>query len=217
MPANRRNYQKELDTLTEKISGRVSLLLHACCAPCSSYCLEYLSKYFEITVLYYNPNISPKEEYDKRVAELFRLISEMEAKGVWEKGRVKVVPGSYEPELFEEMSKGLEEVPEGGSRCYRCYELRMREAAVYAEKYGFDYFTTTLSISPMKNAVWINEIGERLAEEIGLKHLPSEFKKKGGYQRSIELSKEYDLYRQNFCGCIYSRMAAVNRQNSSES
>lgn len=208
---NKRNYQRELDLLIEKnkCEGIVPrLLLHACCAPCSSYCLEYLAQYFEITVLYYNPNIQPREEYEKRVAELFRLTAQMTKDGRIPEGRVKAVEGKYEPEVFEELSKGLESVPEGGSRCYKCYELRLLETARYAGEHGFDYFTTTLSISPLKNPVWINEIGERLAKEFGVLHLPSEFRKKGGYQRSVELSGEYDLYRQNFCGCIYSQRAA---------
>lgn len=202
---NKRNYQRELDEIINNRKEDYRLVLHACCAPCSSYCLEYLANYFNITVLYYNPNISPREEYDKRVAELKRLVSEMEEKGVFSKGRVCFMEGKYEPELFEEMSKGLEEAPEGGSRCYKCYEIRMREAARLARDLKADFFTTTLSISPLKNPQWINEIGERVGLEYGVAHLPSEFRKKGGYLKSIELSKEYGLYRQNFCGCVYSR------------
>jgi len=211
---NKRNYQRELDEIIKNQKGKFHLVLHACCAPCSSYCLEYLAKHFVITVLYYNPNISPEEEYDKRVEELKRLVSEMETAGVFEKGRVTFALGKYEPEVFEEMARGLEKIPEGGSRCYKCYELRMRETAAFAREMKADFFTTTLSISPIKNPVWINEIGERLAEEYGVKHLPSEFRKKGGYQRSIELSKEYNLYRQNFCGCRYSREAAENNKEA---
>ncbi len=192
---------------SESILLRPRLLLHSCCAPCSSYCIEYLSHYFEITLLYYNPNISPSEEYDKRVAELIRLCKEMEERGGLG-SPVHVLEGRYEPEVFEDMATGLENLPEGGGRCYKCYELRMREAAREAADGKFDFFTTTLSISPLKNADWINEIGERLAEEFGVPHLPSDFKKKGGYQRSVALSKEYDLYRQNFCGCRFSREAA---------
>lgn len=216
---NKRNYQNELDKLirVQQENGVMPrLLLHSCCAPCSSYCIEYLAQYFEITLLYYNPNISPREEYEKRVLELERLVKEMTAKEVFPKDRVKMVEGRYEPELFEQMSKGMEQMKEGGSRCYKCYEMRLREAAVYAAENGFDYFTTTLSISPMKNPVWINEIGEKIAAEYDIMHLPSEFKKRGGYLRSIELSREYDLYRQNFCGCIYSRREADERARGTE-
>lgn len=206
---NKRNYQKELDALITamKDGERKSLLLHACCAPCSSYCIEYLSKYFDITILYYNPNISPADEYNKRALEAKRLVCEMEDKGVFDKGRVKVVVLPYEPEVFEKMARGLEDVPEGGSRCYSCYEMRLSKSAEYAAANSFDYFTTTLSISPLKNPEWINEIGERLGDKFGVCHLPSEFRKRGGYQRSIELSREYNLYRQNYCGCVYSKNA----------
>jgi len=212
---NKRNYQKELDKIiqVQQENGVMPrLLLHSCCAPCSSYCIEYLAQYFEITLLYYNPNISPCEEYEKRVAELKRLVAEMEDKNAFPKGRVRVMEGRYEPEIFAKISQGLELAKEGGSRCYKCYEMRMREAAVYAKENEFDYFTTTLSISPLKNPVWINEIGEKLAAEYGIMHLPSEFKKRGGYLRSIELSREYDLYRQNFCGCIFSQREAMERE-----
>ena len=201
---NNRNYQRELDALItgfEKENKVPRLFLHSCCAPCSSYVLEYLSKYFEITVFFYNPNISPKEEYEKRVEEIRRMIGEMNFIHP-----VKLVEGTYDPQIFFRMAKGLEQVPEGGERCFRCYRLRMEEAAKLAKEGGYDYFTTTLSISPLKNAPKINEIGEELAEIYGVAHLPSDFKKKNGYKRSIELSHEYDLYRQNYCGCVYSRM-----------
>ncbi len=200
---NARNYQKELDKLIDQIQKEdkvPTLFLHSCCAPCSSYVLEYLSKYFAITVFYYNPNIFPEEEYQKRVKEITRLVNSMEFVQP-----VKLVEGHYDPQEFFQMAKGLEGVPEGGERCFKCYRLRMEEAARMAEEGGFDYFTTTLSISPLKNAVKINEIGEELAEIYHVKHLPSDFKKKNGYKRSIELSHEYDLYRQNYCGCVYSR------------
>lgn len=196
---NKRNYQKELDKLIEDLDERPKLLLHSCCAPCSSYCLEFLSKYFDIIDFYYNPNISPKEEHDKRADELKRLIGEMGDK-------VKVIVGEYEPEKFYEIAKGLENVREGGERCFKCYRLRMEEAAKLAKEYDADYFTTTLSISPLKNAEKINEIGEELAEIYSVKHLPSDFKKKNGYKRSIELSREHNLYRQDYCGCIYSKV-----------
>ena len=203
--ANPVNYQKELDRLIDEItlSGRVPhLLLHSCCAPCSSYVLEYLSRYFEITVLYYNPNISPETEYRKRVQELKRLIGDMEFTHP-----VRLLEGRYDPETFFEMARGLEHVPEGGERCFRCYRLRMEEAARYAKELHCDYFTTTLSISPLKNAAKINEIGQELSGIYQVSHLPSDFKKKNGYKRSIELSREYNLYRQNYCGCVYSHFS----------
>ena len=204
------NYQKELDKFLETIKkeNRVPrLFLHSCCAPCSSYVLEYLSKYFNITVFYYNPNIYPEEEYRKRVHEITRLVNSMEFEHP-----VKLIEGHYDPQEFFQMAKGLEDVPEGGERCFKCYRLRMEEAAKLAEEGGYDYFTTTLSISPLKNAAKINEIGEELAEIYHVQHLPSDFKKKNGYKRSIELSHEYDLYRQNYCGCVYSRREAENRK-----
>ncbi len=204
---NNRNYQKELEKiidLIKKTDEPKTLLLHSCCAPCSSYVLKYLSDYFKITLLYFNPNIYPPEEYDKRVSEQQRLISELPVKYP-----VEFINGRYEPSEFYNAVKGLEDKPEGGERCFVCYELRLREAAKYAKEGGFDYFTTTLSISPLKNAAKINEIGEKIAKEMGLVHLPSDFKKKEGYKQSIELSKEYNLYRQNFCGCIYSRKEEV--------
>ena len=197
------NYQKELEKLIEKEQkeGRVPrLFLHACCAPCSSYVLEYLSQYFSITVFFYNPNISPREEYEKRVAEIKRLIGEMEFKNP-----VELVEGEYEPQDFFAMAKGLEDVPEGGERCFRCYRMRMEETAGLAAEGGYDYFTTTLSISPLKNAAKINEIGQELGEIYRVSHLPSDFKKINGYKRSVELSHEYGLYRQNYCGCVFSK------------
>lgn len=201
-----RNYQKELEKLIvelEKRENRPKLLLHACCAPCSSYCLEYLSKYFSITAFFYNPNIFPEEEYQKRVEEMKRLISEMKLENP-----VEFIEGRYEPREFFDMAKGLEKVPEGGERCFKCYHMRMEETAKLAQEKGFDYFTTTLSISPLKNAGKINEIGEELAGIYEVMHLPSDFKKKNGYKRSIELSTEHNLYRQNYCGCVYSRRDA---------
>ena len=198
-----RNYQKELDKIIEKIGDKAPrLFLHSCCAPCSSYVLEYLRQYFRITVFYYNPNITEDAEFSKRVEEQKRLIAAYnKAQG----HSIEIVEGDYEPECFFEMAKGLKDCPEGGERCFACYELRLRETAKRASAGAYDYFTTTLTISPLKNAVKLNEIGERLAEEYYVNWLPSDFKKRGGYQRSIELSKEYDLYRQNYCGCVYSR------------
>ena len=200
---NKRNYQKELDqilTENQKEEKVPVLLLHSCCAPCSSYVLEYLSEYFSITVFYYNPNIYPEEEYGKRVLEQQRLIQELPAKYP-----ISFLEGSYDKDRFYEMAKGMEKIPEGGERCFKCYRLRMEEAAKLAREGGYDYFTTTLSISPLKNAEKINEIGEELAEIYGVEHIPSDFKKKNGYKRSVELSHEYDLYRQNYCGCVFSK------------
>ena len=200
---NRRNYQLELDKIISRAEeeGRYpSLLLHSCCAPCSSYVLKYLSEYFKITLLYFNPNISPESEYMKRVAEQKRLIESMPFKN-----KVEFIEGRYEPREFYDAVKGYEEEPEGGRRCHICYEMRLREAAEYAKKVGYDYFTTTLSISPLKKSDVLNEIGERVGIEYGIAHLPSDFKKRNGYKQSIELSKEYDLYRQNFCGCVFSK------------
>ena len=201
------NYQLELDKLIKEIQNKQTdaayqvprLLLHSCCAPCSSYVLEYLSQYFAITVLYYNPNIFPEEEYRKRVAEQQRLIAELPAKNP-----IAFIEGRYQPEEFFAVAKGLEDVPEGGERCRKCFRLRLEETAKLASAGGYDYFTTTLSISPLKNADALNEIGQEVAEIYKVPHLPSDFKKRGGYQRSIELSREYELYRQNFCGCVYS-------------
>lgn len=199
----KRNYQKELEQLLERLEqeGQVpTLFLHSCCAPCSSYVLEYLSQYFKITVFYYNPNIYPEEEYRKRVIEQKGFIQQFPAKH-----RISFVEGKFEPERFYEMAKGLEQVPEGGERCFKCYGLRLREAAEYARERNMDYFTTTLSISPLKNAGKLNEIGEELAEAYGVSYLNSDFKKKNGYKRSVELSGEYGMYRQDYCGCIYSK------------
>lgn len=200
---NKINYQKKLDAIIEENSrdGVVpTLLLHSCCAPCSSYVLKYLSEYFKITLLYFNPNISPREEYIKRVREQERLISELPARNP-----VAFLEGRYEPSEFYEAVKGYENEPEGGERCFICYKLRLEETARYAAEGGFDYFTTTLSVSPLKNADKINEIGESVGARFGVRHLPSDFKKKEGYKQSVELSKEYGLYRQNFCGCVYSK------------
>ena len=196
---NRINYQNELDKIISNIENKPRLLLHACCAPCSSYVLEYLSKYFDITVYYYNPTISPVGEFEKRFEEIKRLIAEMPLKN-----EVKLIKGVYRYEDFVDAAKGLEHIPEGGERCFACYRLRLEKTAQLARDEGFDYFCTTLSISPLKNSQKINEIGFELEKEYGVKWLPSDFKKREGYKRSIELSREYNLYRQNFCGCVYS-------------
>ena len=195
------NYQLELDKTLAKITQeniRPRLLLHACCAPCSSYVLEYLTKYFDITVFFYNPNISPESEYLHRVNEIKRLISEMCP-------TVNFIEGRYEPEKFYEMAKGLESEPERGARCVKCYRMRIEESAVIAKQGNFDYFTTTLSISPQKDSHVLNSIGKEISEIYDIPYLYSDFKKKGGYKRSIELSAQFHLYRQNFCGCIYSK------------
>ena len=178
-------------------------MLHACCAPCASYVLEYLSDFFEITLFYYNPNISPESEYDVRLRELEKLCLELpDAKGI------KILPCEYNDADFYSAVRGMENLPEGDNRCRICYELRLRKTAETAKTYGFDFFTTTLSISPYKNAAWLNEIGESLMKEFSVNYLFSDFKKKNGYKRSIELSAQYNLYRQNFCGCVYSKRDA---------
>ncbi len=200
---NRRNYQKELDEHIAQFEkeGKVPrLLLHSCCAPCSSYVLEYLSQYFEITVFYYNPNIYPAEEFTLRSKEEERLISQMPFVHP-----VTLITGPYEPDRYKEAVKGLENEPEGGARCRECFKLRLYEAAKVAKEGGYDYFTTTLTVSPYKNASVLNELGEEIGREVGVPYLTSDFKKKNGYARSIELSKEYGLYRQNYCGCEYSQ------------
>lgn len=202
------NYQKELEKLIERLGKEEkapSLLLHSCCAPCSSYVLEYLSNYFEITTFYYNPNIYPESEYTKRILEQQTLIAKMRTRHP-----ISFMAGNYDKDRFYDMARGVEHLKEGGERCFRCYELRLRETAEVAKKCGFDYFATTLSISPLKNTPRLNEIGIRLSKEYGVEYLPSDFKKKNGYKRSIELSKKYGLYRQDYCGCEFS--VAVSRR-----
>lgn len=239
------NYQKELDKVLEKLTvregdaavtdaatdvGRApTLFLHSCCAPCSSYVLEYLSAYFEITVFYYNPNITEREEYQKRVEEQKRLIAAFHAEAEKEMRQsglsagqeagtarkrypIDIVEGDYEPRTFFDAVKGLEKCREGGERCFRCYELRLAKTVQKAAMRGADYVTTTLTISPLKNAQKLNEIGERLAKEAGIMWLPSDFKKRNGYKRSVELSAEYGLYRQNYCGCVFSKAEAAERE-----
>lgn len=198
----KKNYRELMEKQIADIGQdkKSKLLLHSCCAPCSSYVLELLCSVFDITVLFYNPNIFPAEEHSYREEELKRLIREMGLK-------MSVITPDYDPTPFFNMSKGLEALPEGGERCYKCYELRLNAAAKYAAQNGFDFFTTTLSISPYKNAEWLNEIGERLSSGYGVRYLYSDFKKKDGYKRSIELSREYSLYRQDYCGCVFSKKA----------
>ena len=194
------NYNNEMYKQIKEIEEGTELLLHACCAPCSSAVLEKLANFFKITIYFYNPNISSKKEYNKRLSELKKFIKEYKTKY-----EVKIIEGKYEPELFDEIAKGMENLPEKGKRCYYCYKMRMNDTAKIAEKNKIPFFTTTLSLSPHKNAKWINEIGKDLEKEYKSSFLYSDFKKEEGYKRSIELSKEYNLYRQDYCGCIYSK------------
>ncbi|MCR5153652.1 MAG: epoxyqueuosine reductase QueH [Lachnospiraceae bacterium] len=187
------------------------LLLHSCCAPCSSYVLEYLSPFFEIEDFYYNPNITQKSEYEERKAELKRLIAEQP-----HLHPVTFTEGKYDPETFAEITKGMEDLKEGGERCFKCYELRLREAAKIAREHGADFFGTTLTISPLKNADKLNEIGLKLADEYGVSYLTSDFKKKNGYLRSIQLSKDYSLYRQDYCGCAFSKAERERQKRESQ-
>jgi len=206
---NKINYQKELEKIIASLQEPAKVFLHSCCAPCSSFCMEYLRRYFDVTVFYFNPNIMQEEEYRKRVAEQKRLIDAYNQLEADREGnslcRISFVEGEYDVARYLQAVQGLEDAPEGGSRCGRCFELRLRETARVAKEMGMDYFTTTLTISPLKNAQLINEIGNRIGEEFGIAFLPSDFKKNNGYLRSIELSKEYDLYRQNYCGCDFSK------------
>lgn len=212
---NQCNYQKELEKILNKLGQETPrLFLHSCCAPCSSYCLEYLCTYFAITVFYYNPNISREVEYRHRVEEQKRLIAAYNAQG---KGHpIEIVEGDYDPALFFEIAKGYENCPEGGERCFRCFDLRLRETARLAKEGGYDYFATTLTISPLKNAAKINEIGAGLAGDFGVAWLPSDFKKRNGYKRSVELSNEYNLYRQDYCGCAFSKAEREGKLTSEE-
>lgn len=198
------NYQNKLDDTISEIVSKAqvpSLMLHSCCAPCSSYVLEYLSHYFKITVFYYNPNIYPNEEYIKRKEEQKKFISDFNTEY-----KVNFIEGPYDSKKFYQVSKGFENEKEGGLRCFKCYDLRLRETAKLAQSKAYDYFTTTLTISPYKNAQKLNEIGAELEREYGVRYLYSDFKKKNGYKRSIELSNEYNLYRQNYCGCVFSQI-----------
>ena len=194
------NYDIEMENQIKTIPEGTKLLLHACCAPCSSAVLERIANHFEITIFYYNPNITEKEEYEKRIKEIKKLISLIHPKY-----KVSLLEGNYEPDKFFTMAKGLEGEPERGKRCYKCYNLRLEETAKVAEQHNFPYFCTTLTLSPHKNSNWINEIGENLDSNYQTTYLYSDFKKREGYKRSIELSKEYDLYRQDYCGCIFSK------------
>ncbi len=203
------NYQMILEETIKnnQLENKIpNLLLHSCCAPCSSYCIEFLSDYFNITVLYYNPNIFPKEEYNYRMEEQKRFIEKFPTKNP-----VKFLETSYTPDDFYNCVRGYENIPEGGERCTLCYKLRLEYTAKLAKKLEMDFFTTTLSISPLKNAEKLNNIGKELGAEYGIPYLLSDFKKKNGYKRSVELSKEYEMYRQNFCGCVYSMEEVKNK------
>ncbi len=198
---NKINYQKKLDELIKKLDGEVkSVVLHSCCAPCSSYCVEYLSEYFDIMVLFYNPNIYPREEYLRRVEEQKEFIKKMSTKN-----KLDFMEGDYETALFYDLAANRSNEREGDISCQNCYEFRLKRAACLAKDMDYDYFTTTLSISPHKNSQDINRIGEKVALEIGISHLPSDFKKKNGFKRSVELSNNLGLYRQDYCGCIFSK------------
>lgn len=206
------NYDLMMEEEIKNSEEGSSLLLHACCGPCSSTCLERLGGFFNISILYFNPNITDVVEYNKRVLEIKKFISSFKTKYP-----IKLIEGRYDSKEFFEISKGLEDEPERGERCYKCYELRLEETAKVASDLGFDYFATTLTLSPYKNAVWLNEIGEKLDKKYKSNYLYSDFKKKNGYKRSIELSKEYNMYRQDYCGCVYSKrdyLVRINKKTS---
>ena len=194
------NYNQMMEEIINKLDYIPKLLLHSCCAPCSSACIEKLTKYFDITILYYNPNIEPYDEYLKRKEEEIRFIKEY--KNI---NKLDIIDCDYDNELYHKTISGLENEKEGGPRCHKCYKLRMEYTAKKAIELGYNYFATTLTLSPLKNAQVLNTIGYELEKKYDIKYLPSDFKKKEGYKRSIELSKEYNLYRQNYCGCIYSK------------
>lgn len=203
------NYDKEMMKIISDLNSPKSLLLHSCCAPCSSACIERLTPYFDITILYYNPNIEPLEEYEKRKNEEIRFIKEYP-----NINKLDIIDCDYDNAKFLQIAKGLENEPERGKRCLKCYNLRMEYTALKAKELGYDYFATTLTLSPLKDSEVLNKIGYALSKKHNIAYLPSDFKKQNGYKRSIELSKEYNLYRQNFCGCIYSKkIAAITTNN----
>lgn len=208
MATERINYDAVFQKTVESFEGKPRLLLHACCAPCSSSVLERVFPHFDITLFFFNPNITDEEEYKKRLDELYRLVK------VVYNGEIPIIDGSFTPDSFFEAAKGLESEPEGGARCKVCYRQRLLRSAEIAKEGNFDYFCTTLSVSPYKNAEKLNEIGGGLAEEFGIKYLFSDFKKRQGYVRSIELSKELGLYRQNYCGCVFSQALALEKTRS---
>ena len=203
----KRNYQLATDAVIESLNGeRKKLLLQCCCGPCSSYVLEYLTKHFDVTVLFYNPNIQPEEEYDKRLFWMREVQSKYPES-------VKLIECCYDGEKFISESRGLEKEPEGGERCTKCFWLRLRETARLAKEKNFDYFCTTLSVSPHKDENRLNDIGLELEKEFGVKWLPSDFKKREGYKRSTQLAREYGLYRQDYCGCLFSLAETKNRDH----
>lgn len=203
------NYDLEMEKQMAKLHEGDELLLHACCAPCSSAVLERLSNFFKITIFYYNPNITNKDEYYKRVLEVKKFISEFKTKYA-----ISFIEGKYDPDRFFAISKGLENEPERGRRCYKCYKLRLEETARVASSLGYRNFCTTLTLSPYKNSNWLNEIGSELNKKYESNYLYSDFKKKNGYKRSIELSHEYNLYRQDYCGCIFSFKEKLEKEQS---
>ncbi len=200
------NYDRELEKIINNLDDKVPrILLHSCCAPCSSYVISYLSNYFDITIFYYNPNISPKDEYLKRKEEQIRLINEIKTKN-----KLDIIDCDYDNDLYEKSIKGLENEPERGNRCTVCFNLRLNKTAEIAKKFNYDYFGTTLTVSPYKNSNLINEIGLDISKKYDINYLVSDFKKKNGYKKSIELSKEFNLYRQNYCGCKYSKRTKLS-------
>ncbi|MBR2860431.1 MAG: epoxyqueuosine reductase QueH [Clostridia bacterium] len=194
------NFQLEQENIISKLDHVPTLLLHSCCGPCSSHCLEVLSKHFSVTVLWYNPNIQPAEEFNLRLQNQEKLLKSLQTQNP-----VKLLVTDYNPNEFFEVANGLEEEKEGGARCEKCFRLRLEKTAQIAKESGFEFFTTTLTVSPHKNAELLNQLGYEIAEKYGINFLPADFKKKNGYKRSIELSKQFDLYRQNYCGCVYSK------------
>ena len=194
------NYNEIMKDIIKKMDGKKSILLHSCCGPCSTWVIQRLTPYFDITILYYNPNIEPEEEYLKRKEEQIKFINNFKTNN-----KLDFLDCDYDNNAFKEISKGFELEKEGGLRCHRCYELRLKKTALLAKEKGFDFFGTTLTVSPYKNATVLNEIGKKLEQENNINYLYSDFKKEDGYKKSIEYSKEYDLYRQNYCGCSFSK------------
>lgn len=206
---NKKNYYIEFEKVIRGIDleNPPSLLLHSCCGPCSTSVLELVSNYFKVTLLYYNPNIYPSEEYYKRLEEQKKVLEKVNGRF-----EIEFLEGRYDPTEYFDAVNGVEHLPEGSQRCFNCYELRLREAAQFAKDLNMDYFATTLSVSPYKNAQTINELGEKIAQEYGVMHLPNDFKKKDGYKKSVELSKDWNIYRQDYCGCPFSKREAEERE-----
>lgn len=206
---NKKNYYIDFEKVISEIDleNPPSLLLHSCCGPCSTSVLELLSDYFKVTLLYYNPNIYPREEYYKRLEEQKKVLEKVNGRF-----EIKFLEGRYDPAEYFDAVKGVEQLPEGSQRCFNCYELRLKEAAEFAKNLNMDYFATTLSVSPYKNAQIINELGEKIAQEYEVKHLPNDFKKKDGYKKSVELSKKWNIYRQDYCGCPFSKREEEERE-----